>query len=258
MRTIGLNFSLRSPSRGWRTWPTIASPRRRPNLRDHRQRDVDVLGAGQVAAGADEGVVVETSRMPAAGTSTSSSRIVVSGSLRWPPPPAALGCGCRGRCGRSPPPPSRSRPRRRRLRGCRRPGRRGRCRCARPGSAGWSWLPPVRWLPGPALVGLVCRRPWFATWSLLPTLVLLAGPGRALVAGRSRPGHWSGSVALALARSCCWSRLRSRGRGLAALGRRLLAEPSRRGLLRAAPCSAGRCSVGARLARLGAARSGRP
>ena len=33
MRTIGLNFSLRSPSRGWRTWPTIASPRRRPNFR---------------------------------------------------------------------------------------------------------------------------------------------------------------------------------------------------------------------------------
>ena len=33
MRTIGLNFSLRSPSRGWRTWPTTASPRRRPNFR---------------------------------------------------------------------------------------------------------------------------------------------------------------------------------------------------------------------------------
>jgi hypothetical protein len=33
MRTIGLNFSRRSPSRGWRTWPTIASPRRSPYLR---------------------------------------------------------------------------------------------------------------------------------------------------------------------------------------------------------------------------------
>ena len=32
-RTIGLNFSLRSPSRGWRTWPTTASPLRRPHLR---------------------------------------------------------------------------------------------------------------------------------------------------------------------------------------------------------------------------------
>ena len=29
MRTIGLNFSRRSPSRGWRTCPTTASPRRR-------------------------------------------------------------------------------------------------------------------------------------------------------------------------------------------------------------------------------------
>ena len=33
MRTIGLNFSLRSPSRGWRTWPTMASPRRRAYFR---------------------------------------------------------------------------------------------------------------------------------------------------------------------------------------------------------------------------------
>ena len=58
-RTIGLNFSLRSPSRGWRTWPTMASPRRMPNLRTMRERQVDVVGARQVAAGAHEGVVVE-------------------------------------------------------------------------------------------------------------------------------------------------------------------------------------------------------
>ena len=33
IRTSGLNFSLRSPSRGWRTCPVTASPRRRPYLR---------------------------------------------------------------------------------------------------------------------------------------------------------------------------------------------------------------------------------
>ena len=31
--TSGLYFSRRSPSRGWRTWPVMASPRRMPNLR---------------------------------------------------------------------------------------------------------------------------------------------------------------------------------------------------------------------------------
>ena len=36
-----------------------ASPRRRPFLRTMRHRHVDVVGAGQVAGGADERVVVE-------------------------------------------------------------------------------------------------------------------------------------------------------------------------------------------------------
>ena len=64
-RTSALNFWRPvpfcgcSPSRGALTAPVTASPLRRPYLLDQAERDVDVVGAGQVAGGADEGVVVE-------------------------------------------------------------------------------------------------------------------------------------------------------------------------------------------------------
>ncbi len=94
--------------------------------------------------------------MPAAGTRTSSSRIVVSGSLR-----------CRRRAGRS---RSRSRPRGAGCGGCPRPGRRSSWSCW-PWSCLWScWF----WS---------C---WF--WSWLVLVAAGSGSAAALVAG---PGCWS-------------------------------------------------------------------
>ena len=82
-RTRALNF--------WRLlWPGILAVARSADgtddgvalaqvvLLDLGQRDVDVVGAGQVARGADNASLSSTSRMPATGSRTSSSLISVS------------------------------------------------------------------------------------------------------------------------------------------------------------------------------------
>ena len=234
-------------------------------LAHHRQRDVDVVGAGQVAAGADERVVVED--VEDAGGRAPARR--------------PRGSWCRARCaGRHrcrPRSRSRSRPRRRRLRrlplavagrwslgpgrrrwsagrgpgrwfwspGSGRPGsgRGSGRRCCRPGPAGcrgpargcrpWLWSPAAgrRWL-------------WSPCWSW--SLAGRRGRSPLLVAGRR------GRVAR---RRSCWSLVLRRGCPAAA---RLARGSLPRGLVRRASCSArgSACSARPASAPLAAALGG--
>ena len=157
--------------------------------------------------------------MPAAGTRTSSSRIVVSGSLRWPPPVLRWAVAVR----------SRSRPRRRRLRrlpspspSCRRPGRGPGLPVLALVAVLWFWscwsLVLVRLLVLLAVLASGCgalaagrgsgsgrcwsRSCWRGPGSAL-VLVLARGPGRAAGRGRS----WSRVAVLLAARGLCSGRL---------------------------------------------------
>ena len=142
-----MNFSLRSPSRGWRTAPVTASPLRRPVLRTWASDDVDVVGAGQVARGPDERVVVEDVEDPG-----DRDQDVVLADLRQ---------GRRRRSGRS------------------RPGRPGGCGCGRGsgrgGGCGRRGLEVVVVVAG----ALVAWPPWplLALWLLwLPCVLWLRSP----------------------------------------------------------------------------------
>ena len=133
--------------------------------------------------------------MPAAGTSTSSSRIVVSGSLRWPPRSA-------GRLPRSRPPTARG------CGGCRPARRRTVAGCCGPAGGRWFWLPPLVAAAGPALVAArSCCRPAVAAGCRS-----LRCRRCSVAAGRSRSGCGRGPVCGPGA-SCCGLRAgRCRGR----------------------------------------------
>ena len=164
--------------------------------------------------------------MPAAGTSTSSSRIVVSGSLRWP----ALGWrrpgrgrALRSRRSRS---RSRSRPRRRRLRLLRLPSSSSRLAVALVLVCwSWFWLRPPwlsrfcsRFVPVAVLLAAVpvlvagsaasrgCRPGCRGCGSRGPARPVARGPGVAVVAALVVPVAVLAAVAalavVALARSC--------------------------------------------------------